>query len=251
MENDTSFLELSVQGTPFVLKKSLLLDHDWILTKVVDGLIPWQQVHGGAFYIDCDATSFRFILNALRFPDDLCTMSDFSLIDFKLLQRTKDYLMLDDSNLNWALENYVRRKTNRDKLLEELVKKSEDYDYLIEKFKSMEINQKLLSNDLEKKDKLLKEYKKKSECYDQLAKEFQSLKEAGCVQELICKEKRLYRSFNRCNSSLLVIGSAKWENSSLACSFCGPWTYEDGDFPISQVNNYRGDLSEIFENIEY
>jgi len=51
---------------------------------------------------------------------------------------------------------------------------------------------------------------------------------------------------------LLAIGSAKWENSSLACSFCGPFRsarFVD-DFPIFQVSNYRGDLSEIFENIE-
>ena len=88
--------------------------------KIINGFIPLQNINGSVYYIDCDATSFRCMLNILTHGYGIDSINVLGLMDFKLLQRTKDYLMIHDRNLDSAIDNYVRKEKEKDKELQEL-----------------------------------------------------------------------------------------------------------------------------------
>ena len=53
--------------------------------------------------------------------NDVSIINDLGVIDFMLLKRTKDYLMINDHNLNSTVDNYLRKDfKEKDKLLQEL-----------------------------------------------------------------------------------------------------------------------------------
>ena len=163
MEIDEYFVHLSVQGSLFVLEKSLVLNYDWILCKIINGLIPWKRINDNVYYINCDATSFRCILNLLMHTD-VSSVSDLSPIDFKILQRTKDYLMIDEPNLNSVIDNYVGKETEKDCLLEKLRNK---FDRMKREKDDLNSENKFLVNQL----------MEKGASYDELKKKIKDLKE--------------------------------------------------------------------------
>ena len=58
LKNDKGFVEFSVQGSFYLLKKSFVLNYDWLLRGVINGSILLDKFNDRMYYIDCDATSF-------------------------------------------------------------------------------------------------------------------------------------------------------------------------------------------------
>ena len=65
-EDDSILIDLSVSGVPYTIRRSLLTEKNWILSRIVESEIPWAIRHKGRYFLDVDAESFRsgfFILH--------------------------------------------------------------------------------------------------------------------------------------------------------------------------------------------
>ena len=101
---DTEFIKLSVQGVFLILKRDMVMSHDWILSKILTSDIPWDKTSDdGQYYIDVDPTSFRLIVSILTGITDLDSASQYlSTMDLASLKATTTYLMLESltNNIN-------------------------------------------------------------------------------------------------------------------------------------------------------
>lgn len=121
MDNCKAFVDISVQGTQFTLKKSFVLSNDWVLNQVITGLIQWEKVNETVYYIDCDAKSFRCIINFFRNPTDISIIATLDTIDIMLLQRAKEYLSINDKRLDSEINNNkIKMKENENETLHKM-----------------------------------------------------------------------------------------------------------------------------------
>ena len=99
---DTEFIKLSVQGVFLILKRDMVMSHDWILSKILTSDIPWDKTSDdGQYYIDVDPTSFRLIVSILTGITDLDSASQYlSTMDLASLKATTTYLMLESLTNN-------------------------------------------------------------------------------------------------------------------------------------------------------
>jgi hypothetical protein len=57
-------VSLSVQGSSFLLRRDFILEHDWMVAKILTSEVPFTSVNG-QIYIDIDPVSFRVITSIL------------------------------------------------------------------------------------------------------------------------------------------------------------------------------------------
>jgi hypothetical protein len=90
---DAETVSLSVQGSLFVLRKDLILAHDWMPAKILTSEVTFQKVNG-VFYLDVDSSSFRLLLSILSGVAELeQAISRLPPIDLSLLISTARYLL--------------------------------------------------------------------------------------------------------------------------------------------------------------
>lgn len=65
MKGSDETVQLSVQGSLFILRKDVLLAHDWMPAVMLTSDVPAQNMNG-QLYIDVDPASFRMILSMLQ-----------------------------------------------------------------------------------------------------------------------------------------------------------------------------------------
>lgn len=94
-------VDLNVSGTLFRVPEELLHHTDWILSMIVNGGIPWGvRDNQGRFFLDQDATAFRWVLHFLccnylpkslfESQSELETLS--SVADFLCLESLAEYI---------------------------------------------------------------------------------------------------------------------------------------------------------------
>ena len=95
---ESDYVKLSVQGSFFSLKKSMILAHEWILSKIVTSDIHWEQTSAdGQIYLDVDPSSFGLVLAVIKGTFSLESDSrQLSSPLVALMKTTARYLMLDD-----------------------------------------------------------------------------------------------------------------------------------------------------------
>ena len=95
---ESDYVKLSVQGSFFSLKKSMILAHEWILSKIVTSDIHWEQTSAdGQIYLDVDPSSFGLVLAVVKGTFSLESDSrQLSSSSVALMKTTARYLMLDD-----------------------------------------------------------------------------------------------------------------------------------------------------------
>ena len=107
LEIDDEDVLLSVQGSLFILNKSDIIKHDWMLAKIFSSQVPFKKVND-QYYIDVDPSSFRILLSILR---GLTTLENeltrISTNEINLLFSTAQYLMLEkiEKELGTFLKN--------------------------------------------------------------------------------------------------------------------------------------------------
>jgi hypothetical protein len=91
--SDSPFIDMSVLGTRFTMLRSTVIETDWILSRAVDGDIPWGTYHEGRYYLDVDPVAFRSILHFIKnrtLPDGLAK------IELSAIRALADYLAFSD-----------------------------------------------------------------------------------------------------------------------------------------------------------
>mmetsp|Transcript_27770 Transcript_27770/g.62983 ORF Transcript_27770/g.62983 Transcript_27770/m.62983 type:complete len:229 (+) Transcript_27770:23-709(+) len=90
-------VRLSVQGHYFIVERTTITSHDWILSKIISSQIPWKKTSDdGQIFLDVDPNSFRLILAIISQTIDLSQdVGCLSRSDLVLLKATARYLMLD------------------------------------------------------------------------------------------------------------------------------------------------------------
>lgn len=186
-----------------------------------------EKLSDNVYYIDCDAQSFRYIINVLRYSADICVIKNLSPTEFTLLQRTIEYLNISDQELESCMNDY---KT-RDKDIEMQMKMNE--------YKIREIQKEM---DIEKNELLLKDMQNNI-LIMKLKEEIRQLKDKinndNINQDF--KEKNLIHRIE-CNRYRLEIGCAELkEEYKEAHHFTGCGNkdsifetkryYDDSDFP--------------------
>ncbi|KAI8813221.1 hypothetical protein BJ742DRAFT_767328 [Cladochytrium replicatum] len=192
--DDDLFVTFCVQGCDFVLQRQFVLDHDWMLAKMITSEVPSLKLNG-KLYLDADPASFRMIvafLQRIAHPNDLA--SRLSGPDLELLISTSRYLLCDEivSALNVIA-------TERDALLSRIAELNERTSSLQERVRELE------------------------------TKEADSLHLMDDLQDLPfsviqCNARKAYRSMNRCGGHSLIFGSLVMnKRSGMECNSC------DGD----------------------
>ena len=178
---------LSVQGQYFIVTKSMIESHDWILSKMLSCEIPWEKTSdNGQIYLNVDPTSFRLVLGILNGTFDISQDAPtLSRPDLALLKSTTRYLMLGDiyKELSAFETGIVEECNSKLRRMDEMVKEAQ-----------MKINQ-----------------------YDRIEKK---LSEVG-VKIVKCSAYQTHRRFNRCGARSIIIGSASPEGHSES-NLCGP-----------------------------
>lgn len=136
-------IHLSIQGNYFIVEKSLIEAHDWILSKIISSEIPWRKTSdNGQIYLDVDPTSFRIILAILKGTFDISQDADMlPRSDLALLKTTARYLMLDDVyEAGCAFETGIAAEHNailrkKDQEIIEIKKKSNALQLMAKKYK--------------------------------------------------------------------------------------------------------------------
>lgn len=207
--SEEDFIKLSVQGAFFVLKKSMVLSHDWILAKIVTSDIPWDKTsNDGQIFVDVDQTSFRVILSLLSGGLDLKGDSNhFSVIDLTLLLSTARYLMLGEK----LIEEIEGLLNNAETTIKELKEIRDQYycleDMLLTKLKCKE-------NKLRTK---IEEVMKIKEKWDLL----QNALVGNDRKVYQCNGYRTHRSCNRCGCKSIIIGPLIFDDDdNLVCAEC-------------------------------
>jgi hypothetical protein len=134
-------IKLSVQGAFFILKKEMIMSHDWILSKILTSDIPWEMASSdGQVFIDVDPTAFRLIISVLNGIMDLSTdLNKLSLMDLALMKATTRYLMLHSladeiDGIEGGAEKVIQEKEDeivkKEKEITQMKKKTKDWDEL-------------------------------------------------------------------------------------------------------------------------
>jgi hypothetical protein len=101
---------ICVQGQLFSLTKELILDHDWMVAKILTSGVPFDTVDGRP-YIDVDPVSFRMIVcilqGGMKMDGDLVGLSSPELA---LLRATARYL--NCGSIEEAIDGYIKTKSN-------------------------------------------------------------------------------------------------------------------------------------------
>ena len=66
VKGDDPLVELSVSGTSFTVRKELLTEHDWVLSRIVENDIPWALHHNRRYFLGQDPVAFRWVLHYTR-----------------------------------------------------------------------------------------------------------------------------------------------------------------------------------------
>ena len=218
-ERDDKTVGLSVQGHYFVVNKSVIESHDWILSKILSSDIPWEKSSdSGQIYLDVDPSSFRIILGILNGTFDIS--QDAGMLprsDLVLLKTTARYLMLDDVHeAVCAFETGIVEEYNA-----MLRKKSEEYDKEITK--------------LTKKARGLQFMAEK---YNLIKDKVETL---NYISVFECQARREHRPFNKCGAKFITIGSC-------SCSKHNGSKYLD--YTIHDIDHFLVEVCEIIEIIE-
>ena len=64
---ETELVDLSLSGTSFTIRRKMLTEHKWMLSKLLDEDIPWALHHNGRYFIDADPVAFRWVLHFARY----------------------------------------------------------------------------------------------------------------------------------------------------------------------------------------
>ena len=68
-KEEESFVELSVQGTSFILLRFMVTETEWLLSSIGsedENNVPWGIHQNGKYYIDADPQTFRWVLHFLK-----------------------------------------------------------------------------------------------------------------------------------------------------------------------------------------
>ena len=60
-------VRLSVSGTPFTVRSELIINTDWVLSRLVESEIPWKSMDEGRYFVDADPIAFRWALHFAKF----------------------------------------------------------------------------------------------------------------------------------------------------------------------------------------
>lgn len=120
---DDREIAISARGEHFYLSESLLLSHDWILSKISTSEIPFKKVNG-IVQLDVDPNSLRLLLSIMQgiTPFEMA-VSKLSNIDLVLVQSTAQYLMCGEIESELAaikIGHEAEIKTLQDQIEEKL-----------------------------------------------------------------------------------------------------------------------------------
>mmetsp|Transcript_30326 Transcript_30326/g.44602 ORF Transcript_30326/g.44602 Transcript_30326/m.44602 type:complete len:240 (+) Transcript_30326:23-742(+) len=152
-------VRLSVQGHYFIVERTTITSHDWILSKIITSKIPWKKTSDdGQIFLDVDPNSFRLILAIISETIDLSQdLGCLSRSDLVLLKATARYLMLDKVN-----EQIEDIETG---ILEEIRTKDEEIGEMRRKFET----------ELRKKDEEIDELQSKADLLAKIEQQIQRL----------------------------------------------------------------------------
>jgi len=254
-------IHLSVQGNYFIVQKSLIEAHNWILSKIISSDIPWRKTSDkGQIFLDIDPVSFRIILAILNgtfsihLPKDIDSLS---FGDLALLKATARYLMLDE-----VYEALDLKEGEIGMMREELCTTKE-------KLAEAKERASICSSDLEEARRTFKrkehQVRKKEHELDALLETFdvQSItnleKKAELLDRIQTQLKRLKIKISECHtarcgfSTSMIIGNLRPEHRSL-CRKCKnvkrwPWRmkrnkikYIQSDWNMKDVEGFTDQL---------
>ena len=78
--------------------------------------------NGNGNFVNCDAKLFAHVFNILTRANEISSVIHLGLIDFKLIQRPKDILMINGPSKKSAINNRRVIESEKDYLFEELLK---------------------------------------------------------------------------------------------------------------------------------
>ena len=175
----------------------MILDHDWILSKIVTSDIPWEQTSSdGQIYLDIDPTSFGLILAIVNGTFSLESSSrQLSLSFLALMKATATYLMLND--IADKIEELERGHNA------EMKKKEEEIERL--------------EQELELTRSKLNEWESAIETMEKHKTEITVIK---------CQAYRTHRPYNECGCTSIIIGPLTIEEGenidvTVECAECG------------------------------
>mmetsp|Transcript_27771 Transcript_27771/g.62984 ORF Transcript_27771/g.62984 Transcript_27771/m.62984 type:complete len:253 (+) Transcript_27771:23-781(+) len=200
-------VRLSVQGHYFIVERTTITSHDWILSKIITSKIPWKKTSDdGQIFLDVDPNSFRLILAIISETIDLSQdLGCLSRSDLVLLKATARYLMLDKVN-----EQIEDIETG---ILEEIRTKDEEIGEMRRKFET----------ELRKKDEEIDELQSKADLLAKIEQQIQRL--SGKVVK--CNAYRTRRHLNECGTQSMILGTLRAPESDR----------EDKDGPCGSCNN--------------
>ncbi|CAB9523481.1 POZ domain-containing protein KCTD6 [Seminavis robusta] len=120
--DDDPLVRLSVSGKAYTLRKEVLVETDWILSKIVDSDIPWKTFDEGRYFVDADPIAFNWALHFIRtqsLPQEL-TSAELevirSLADFlcftPLLEYVRGLTPAQDRLRNAIIESKIELKSD-------------------------------------------------------------------------------------------------------------------------------------------
>ena len=191
-EGDTP-VGLSVQGQYFIVRKSVIESHDWILSKILSSDISWEMTSdNGQIYLDVDPTSFRIILSILNGTFNIS--QDAKMLprsDFALLKSTARYLMLDN-----VYENLCQIETG-----------------FVAEYNAMRLKKDKEIFEIEEQNR---ELRRKTGVLDRIQAKLETLD----VQVVQCCAYKTHRPFNQCGAVSITIGFIDPSDKNGPCLFC-------------------------------
>jgi hypothetical protein len=210
-------ISLSVQGNVVVLKRQAILSFDWMVARMLTSSVPSSK-HNDMIYIDVDFTSFRIILSILQGMTDLTLeASRISTIELTLLKNTAVYLLCDN---------------------------------IVQEIETFETEFQTLLADRDNLASQLAEIKNSDDL-----KIIEAIKVLP-ISFMECNGFRTCRSYNKCASKTLVIGSTVCSvGDSMECAKCGSDITPRKDYAGAkkkyQIRSIVGmkSLADIIQNI--
>jgi hypothetical protein len=94
---EPNLVELCVQGTVFLLPNDELMNHDWLVGRMLSSTIPATRTSTGALYLNADADSFRVIFSVLSGvftldDEKLNMLYNSKVTSWQLMKETAKYL---------------------------------------------------------------------------------------------------------------------------------------------------------------